>query len=354
MRSAPRPEGAALRREALGAEQAATAGVAMALFALLLCLFAAIHWAAGDARFAGALLLFAAAVAAGLAVHRAWGFSSSLALYYAAIGCGVFLFVVAQGGSVDRLLALPGMLFGFLVVLGTRLAAGCFALLAAGLALLFASDAYLAGAEPLPPLAEARFFTATVGIAALALWYAHRLEGRWRRLAERVRALEEAAFRDPATGLIHHRALGELAAARFFEWEREGHPCALVFFALDDFAELRARCGAALAEEVLLQVATLLRQGLRGGDLAGRWGDADFLLLLPGQDGAGARAVAERLRGELKGLQVVFAGRPIGLSASFGVAGAERALAAEDLVALAEAALRRAQRAGGDRVEVAA
>ncbi len=64
----------------------------------------------------------------------------------------------------------------------------------------------------------------------------------------------------------------------------------------DRFKAVNDTHGHACGDEVLKSVATILRNNLRGQDLAARWGGEEFLLLLRDMDADEAVAIAERIR----------------------------------------------------------
>jgi diguanylate cyclase (GGDEF)-like protein len=105
--------------------------------------------------------------------------------------------------------------------------------------------------------------------------------------------------------------------------------------------------GAALAEHVRRQ-----------GDLAGRYGGEEFILILPGADAGTSYVIAERICDAIKALQIPHvAGSPGGLvTASLGVAIATPAAGGSiaSLLIAADAALYEAKRTGRARVACAA
>ena len=123
---------------------------------------------------------------------------------------------------------------------------------------------------------------------------------------------------------------------------------------LDRFKALNDRYGHQAGDEALAAVGAVLRSGVRASDFAGRWGGEEFVLLLPDTDGAGAVAVAEKLR-EAARRRVTVPSVPTGITASFGVAALpEHARDADALLRAADRALYAAKQAGRNRVELAA
>jgi diguanylate cyclase (GGDEF)-like protein len=103
-------------------------------------------------------------------------------------------------------------------------------------------------------------------------------------------------------------------------------------------------------------VADVLRTLSRDIDAPARYGGEELAVILPETGLEGAVLLAERMREAITGIQVRGArgGGSLQVTASFGVAAApESAFDREGLVAVADAALYRAKRAGKNRVEAA-
>jgi predicted signal transduction protein with EAL and GGDEF domain len=104
------------------------------------------------------------------------------------------------------------------------------------------------------------------------------------------------------------------------------------------------------ADASLAMVGEVLSRNTRGGDFVGRYGDHEFVVLLPDVTYVEAHGTAERLRDAIAAQRGAGLGGSAGSRApdvvvTVGVAAApEHGTAVEALVAAAETALRRAQR----------
>jgi diguanylate cyclase (GGDEF)-like protein len=87
---------------------------------------------------------------------------------------------------------------------------------------------------------------------------------------------------------------------------------------LDHFKAINDRYGHAHGDEVLAGVGAAIRAALRSGDLAGRFGGEEFLVLLPETTAAEGEEVAERIRRTIAGISVPGVDREI--TASLGIA----------------------------------
>jgi diguanylate cyclase (GGDEF)-like protein len=74
-----------------------------------------------------------------------------------------------------------------------------------------------------------------------------------------------------------------------------GVPFSLVMFEIDDFTKLNNSHGSACGEDILRQVANLVRSLSRSTDMVARYGSAEFVVLLPGAPAEIALKLVERL-----------------------------------------------------------
>ena len=125
----------------------------------------------------------------------------------------------------------------------------------------------------------------------------------------------------------------------------------LVMLDLDDFKQVNDTYGHQEGDNVLIAVASLIREAAaeRDGASGGRWGGEEFMVLLPGAGLREAAEFADRLR--LKIGELVFPLCP-GETASFGVAQAMPGEEADPLVFRADEALYEAKHSGKNCVRM--
>ncbi|NJC70705.1 GGDEF domain-containing protein [Planosporangium thailandense] len=166
---------------------------------------------------------------------------------------------------------------------------------------------------------------------------------------------------DKLTGLLNRWGWDDAAQDTLDRARGRGHPVALLIIDLDCFKRVNDEFGHLVGDAVLQASAGVLRASIRDGDLAGRFGGDEFLGLLPGVYPAAALAVAERIRDGISRIRVrvgVDDGSGAGVTgctASIGVAGGALLPGVDmvDLLRRADAALRDAKLAGGDRIRAA-
>jgi diguanylate cyclase (GGDEF)-like protein len=119
---------------------------------------------------------------------------------------------------------------------------------------------------------------------------------------------------------------------------------ALVMFDMDDFKKVNDVYGHGVGDQLLLQVADVLRSSVRSTDVVCRVGGEEFAIILPSGDLQSSIALAERVGEELGKLEAQAIGR---LTVSTGVAvGPDHAANPRELVACAEAAMMTAKSRG--------
>ncbi len=166
---------------------------------------------------------------------------------------------------------------------------------------------------------------------------------------ELIRALDESreqAATDPLTGLANRRTL----EARYRQLERDEATHAVLACDLDRFKQLNDTHGHDVGDQALVHFARVLARASRPGDLVGRSGGEEFVLVLPRCDRHEAVEVGERIR-TLLADSLATSGVPP-FTVSIGTADTAAGEQFEDVVRVADAALYEAKRTGRDRVVV--
>jgi diguanylate cyclase (GGDEF)-like protein len=128
-------------------------------------------------------------------------------------------------------------------------------------------------------------------------------------------------------------------------------PLALLLLDVDGLKAIHAALGSLPADEILRELAALLRARVRRSDVVARYGGDVFAVLLVDTGANGAAQVAEHLRCLIEGHLFRFQGQAWPLTVSLGLALAEgpEPPTPDELIRQADARLCEAKRAGGNR-----
>jgi diguanylate cyclase len=166
--------------------------------------------------------------------------------------------------------------------------------------------------------------------------------------------VKQLSLTDTLTGLPNRRSTERVLASTIAVAERTGSPFAVAVADVDHFKRFNDRYGHDAGDQVLQTVARVMRETIRPGDHAGRWGGEEFLVVLPATAIEDAARAVERIRRNIELVQIEWQGRPLTVTISAGVtAYPELIRNAAAAVASADAALYKAKRAGRNTVAVA-
>jgi diguanylate cyclase (GGDEF)-like protein len=144
---------------------------------------------------------------------------------------------------------------------------------------------------------EQRLRTEETESRARALAARRRLEAA-RLETERYKRL---AMEDSLTGLANRRQLDERLEALMREARRSGAAVTVALADVDHFKGINDRFSHAVGDEVLRCVGEILRAHCRLGDLAGRYGGEEFMLVFRHLDMKAATDICERVRRAVEG-----------------------------------------------------
>jgi two-component system chemotaxis response regulator CheY len=142
-----------------------------------------------------------------------------------------------------------------------------------------------------------------------------------RRLHLENEELQSLALTDELTGIANRRAL-------FRAGERilgAGRQLAVGLFDLERFKQINDLHGHLVGDHILADVAATFKAHTRYGDLIGRYGGDEFLLLLPDTDVEAGRQIANRLLVKIRQLKWSIGGTLLSINAQCGLAGSPAA-----------------------------
>jgi diguanylate cyclase (GGDEF)-like protein/PAS domain S-box-containing protein len=164
--------------------------------------------------------------------------------------------------------------------------------------------------------------------------------------------LARQSIRDPLTGLFNRRFMIESLEREIKRAERNHTQVGIIMADIDHFKEFNDKYGHAAGDQVLTQMGGFFKAGLRGSDVACRYGGEEFVFFLPECSAENTFKRADQMREEVKNLAVRYGGELLAsITLSMGISTyPDQGHNAEDLLRVADAALYRAKQEGRDRV----
>ena len=108
--------------------------------------------------------------------------------------------------------------------------------------------------------------------------------------------LQGLVLKDALTGLPNRLHLREFLSRSFEQAAKSGEKVAVVMLDLDDFKSVNDQYSHAVGDELLVDMATRLREAVRSSDLVARLGGDEFMLVVPGlRDLADLEVLFQRL-----------------------------------------------------------
>ncbi len=163
--------------------------------------------------------------------------------------------------------------------------------------------------------------------------------------------IQQLATTDPVTNLFNRRHFFNLGRLEFVRAARFKRRLSVIMLDVDHFKMVNDRFGHGTGDQVLLNLAQLIRSELREVDIVGRYGGEEFTVILPETDLSAAVGIARRLSQKIKkAFQASDSAFPR-ITVSMGIA--DNSFAVDGfpaLVQLADDAMYQAKRRGRDRI----
>jgi len=168
--------------------------------------------------------------------------------------------------------------------------------------------------------------------------------------------IEQLTIIDPLTGCYNRLHLQGYLEKELSRALRYAHPLSVILCDIDTLKNVNEAFGHQVGDQLLIEFARAAMNNTRRDiDTITRWGEDEFLLVLPETPLRGAGLVASRLREQFANLDFAAGGYPVTSTASFGVAGfvpemPKRNATLEELLLLAGNSLLQAKATGGNQV----
>ena len=115
-------------------------------------------------------------------------------------------------------------------------------------------------------------------------------------LLEAYALLQQLATVDPLTGLENRRSLMDFAEVQLKLAKRYKSFFSILLIDLDYFKKINDTYGHLIGDEILKNIAKILKESLRNVDHIGRFGGEEFIVILPNTTLKNAVLVAEKVR----------------------------------------------------------
>lgn len=160
---------------------------------------------------------------------------------------------------------------------------------------------------------------------------------------------EQLSVTDPLTGLLNRRYLQERLSEEIQRSKRHHFPMSLLMLDVDEFKSYNDTFGHLAGDAALKIIAGILKDNLRGDDVAVRYGGEEFAILLPQTSSEEASVIAERIRMQVE--RTEFPHRRI--TASIGIAKTTADVnLPDDIIWAADRALYEAKGRGRNNVQL--
>lgn len=166
--------------------------------------------------------------------------------------------------------------------------------------------------------------------------------------------LRRSAELDALTGAFNRRTLDQWLTRCFADAHRANKDVSVLFVDLDHFKRINDTHGHAAGDHCLRRTSAALRDVIGPGDLLGRYGGEEFMIVLPGSTSDSARKLGEAIRNTAENLPIEWDGKALNITVSVGVATrGQHEQTQTAALERADKALYAAKRSGRNRVHVA-
>jgi diguanylate cyclase (GGDEF)-like protein len=163
--------------------------------------------------------------------------------------------------------------------------------------------------------------------------------------------LRELAVRDSLTNLFNRRYLHEMLEMEFARSTRSQTSLAILMIDSDHLKDINDKYGHKAGDEFLVHIANVIRENIRAGDIACRYGGDEFVVMMSNVSENIAFERAEKLRESVASHYIVHGNRQASASVSIGIAMFPvDGLTGEILLQKADLALYAAKRMGKNKV----
>ena len=157
-------------------------------------------------------------------------------------------------------------------------------------------------------------------------------------VGKKIEELQWLAFHDSLTDVFANKYFFNKMEEEIVQAKKYQYEVTLIVFDLDHFKKYNDTCGHVAGDQLLQDFARFLKKNIRRGDVIGRWGGEEFVIMLPQTNTEDGVEVASRI-------QQNFRHQFSGITASIGIASfPTHAQTAKELVTYADEAMYEAKK----------
>ncbi len=135
-----------------------------------------------------------------------------------------------------------------------------------------------------------------------------------------IEQLTNAAVLDPLTGCYNRRELENQINRTIANAKRQKNQLSIFMFDIDHFKHVNDTYGHQTGDLVLKEIAALVKDNIRTGDMLTRYGGEEFIAVLPDTNKQEAIELADRIRRKIGQKKIKTLKDSLSVTASFGVA----------------------------------
>lgn len=152
-----------------------------------------------------------------------------------------------------------------------------------------------------------------------------RILSRTKILEDMQKHLQDQVHKDSMTGLYNRRYFNEMAETLLFNARRDGTELCVIMLDIDNFKIINDTYGHSIGDDVIYNIAELLKNFTRSSDICVRFGGEEFVVVLPNTSLENSIKISEKIRKIVEeNLLITKAKQEIRYTISMGIAKVEK------------------------------
>lgn len=173
-----------------------------------------------------------------------------------------------------------------------------------------------------------------------------RVEERTKELTQTLETLEKITKTDYLTKLPNRRYMYEIMNERIDHQK----PFYVALGDIDNFKIINDQYGHNCGDEILITIARILEEKIKGKGIACRWGGEEFLLVIDGKHQDKVVSIIEEIRSAIENKVITFEGIKLSTTMTFGISPFNKNMKIDHCISIADLAMYRGKEIGKNRV----